>query len=182
MADELGLEQTEVRLAPHNPEWEALGVAECFLVEHLLGDLALAVAHVGSTSVPGLAAKPILDIAVAVEDRTGTDEVVSHLCRAGDYSFEGDKRSEGGLLFVRGHPRRTAHVHVVGIKTQAWGDYLRFRALLCDDADARGRYESAKRRLARTYPHDRAGYTKAKSGIVEELLGAHGRRPSPHCE
>jgi GrpB-like predicted nucleotidyltransferase (UPF0157 family) len=182
MADELGLEQTEVRLAAHNPEWEVLGLAECSLVEDLLEGLALAVAHVGSTSVPELDAKPILDIAVAVDDRTRIEDVVSHLCRAGDYSYEGDKRNEGGHLFVRGNPRRTAHVHVVGIDSQAWADYLRFRALLCDDADARERYQSAKRRLARAYPHDRAGYTKAKSGIIEDLLGAHERRPSPHCE
>jgi GrpB-like predicted nucleotidyltransferase (UPF0157 family) len=182
MADELGLEQTEVRLAHHNPEWEALGVTECTLVEDLLGDLAMAVAHVGSTSVPGLDAKPILDIAIAVDDRTDVEDVISRLCQAGDYSYEGDKGDEGGLLFVRGNPLRTAHVHVVAMGSQAWADYLRFRAILCADADARGRYESEKRRLAHTYPHDRAGYTKAKSGIVEELLGRRGRRPSPHCE
>jgi GrpB-like predicted nucleotidyltransferase (UPF0157 family) len=182
MADNLGLEQTEVRLATHNPEWEALGVAECTTVVDLLGDLALVVAHVGSTSVPGLEAKPILDIAVAVDDRTEIDDVVAHLCAGGDYSYEGDKRNEGGLLFVRGNPLRTAHVHVVGIRSQAWHDYLRFRTILCDDAEARVRYQSEKRRLARAYPHDRAGYTKAKSGIVEELLGADGRQLAPHCE
>jgi GrpB-like predicted nucleotidyltransferase (UPF0157 family) len=182
MADDLGLEQTEVRLAPHNPEWEALGVAECAAVEKLLGDLALGVAHVGSTSVPGLDAKPILDIAVAVDDRTQIDDVISSLCQTGHYSYEGDKGDDGGLLFVRGNPLRTAHVHVVGMGSQAWGDYLRFRAILCEDADARRRYESEKRRLAHDHPHDRPGYTKAKSGIVEELLGDRGRRVSPHCE
>jgi GrpB-like predicted nucleotidyltransferase (UPF0157 family) len=182
MAERLGLEQTEVRLAPHNPEWEALGIAECAVVVDLLGELALAVAHVGSTSVPGLDAKPILDIAVAVDDRTQIDDVIERLRAGGDYSYEGDKRNEGGLLFVRGNPLRTAHVHVVGIGSQAWLDYNRFRAILCDDVDARGRYQSAKRELALAYPHDRAGYTKAKSGIVEELLGADGRQETPHHE
>ncbi len=182
MADELGLEQTEVRLAPHNPEWEALGLAECELVMGLLGELALSVAHVGSTSVPELDAKPILDIAVAVDDRTPIGDVIAPLCACGAYSYEGDKRNEGGLLFVRGNPLRTAHVHVVGIGSQAWRDYLRFRAILCDDADARWRYQSAKRRLALAHPHDRAGYTRAKSGIVEELLGEDGRRRFPHRE
>jgi GrpB-like predicted nucleotidyltransferase (UPF0157 family) len=182
MADDLGLEQTEVRLAPHNPEWETLGLAECAQVVDRLGELALSVAHVGSTSVPELDAKPILDIAVAVDDRTPINDVIESLCDDGDYSYEGDKRNEGGLLFVRGDPLRTAHVHVVGIGSQAWRDYLRFRAILCHDAEARGRYQSAKRGLALAYPHDRVGYTRAKSGIVEELLGANQRRLYPHSE
>lgn len=182
MAEDLGLEKTEVRLAPHNPEWEELGAAECAIVAELLGDLAHEVAHVGSTSVPELEAKPILDIAVAVDDRTQIDDVITRLCACGAYSYEGDKRNEGGLLFVRGNPLRVSHVHVVGTGSQAWVDYNRFRTLLREDAEARGRYQAAKRQLALEHPHDRAGYTKAKSGIVEELLGEDGRRRSPHHE
>jgi GrpB-like predicted nucleotidyltransferase (UPF0157 family) len=171
----LGLDQGEVRLVPHNPHWVPLGRRECETVSRLLGDAARAVVHVGSTSVPGLEAKPILDIAASVDDDTQIDDVVARLSAGGEYSYEGDKHDEGGLLFVRGHgPFRTVHVHVVGAGSQAWVTYLRFRRLLMDDPAARERYQSAKRGLARQYPMDRLGYTTAKSVVVEDLLASAG--------
>ena len=114
MAEELGLEKSEVRLAPYDPHWVALGRRECEGVAALLGDLASEVLHLGSTSVPGIEAKPILDI-VAVDNQVQIDDVMALLCPHEDYTYEGDKREDGGLLFVRGRGSfRTAHVHVVG--------------------------------------------------------------------
>ncbi len=131
MHDDLGLDKAEVRLAPHNPAWVDLGEQECDAVDELLGGLACAVIHVGSTSVPGLDAKPILDLAVAVEDGTALDDVVARLCAGGRYSYEGDKGHGGGLLFVRGEGSfRSVHVHVVEKTSTDWADYLRFRELL----------------------------------------------------
>ena len=77
--DELGLEKSEVRLREHNPEWIPLGHLECDTVRVLLGGLAVEVVHVGSTSVPGLVAKPILDIAASVADACPIDEIVKRL-------------------------------------------------------------------------------------------------------
>ncbi len=179
--DGLGLDRSEVRLSPHNPDWVALGGRECAAVASLLGEHAVTVVHAGSTAVRGLEAKPILDIVAAVGDRVLIDDVVACLCSGGDYAYEGDKRDDGGLLFVRGAGTvRTVHIHVVGQGSRAWTDYLRFHALLRDDPDARDRYQSAKRELARTFTRDRPGYTKAKGAVVEELLASDGRPPTPH--
>jgi GrpB-like predicted nucleotidyltransferase (UPF0157 family) len=169
---DLGLEKSEVRLVPHDPRWVALGEVECARVSELLGEAAVAVVHVGSTSVPDLEAKPILDIVAAVPDQTPIDDVVDRLGSAGDYAYEGNMGDPGGgLLFVRGEGDvRTVHVHVVGRTSRAWDDYLRFRARLVDDPQARQRYESVKRVLAERFAHDRPGYTLAKGAIVEELL------------
>jgi GrpB-like predicted nucleotidyltransferase (UPF0157 family) len=170
---ELGLDKNEVRLVPHNPQWILLGLRECETVGRLLGDRARAVVHVGSTSVPGMEAKPILDIVAAVDDDLPVDDVVTRLCAGDEYAYEGDKRDEGGLLFVRGHGEfRTVHVHVVGEASPAWGSYLGFHRLLLEDPAARERYQSAKRCLARRYADDRVGYTHAKSAVVEELLAS----------
>jgi GrpB-like predicted nucleotidyltransferase (UPF0157 family) len=181
--DGLGLDRREVRLSPHNPDWVTLGAQECAAVAALLGQLAVAVVHVGSTAVPGLEAKPILDIAAAVRDQVPIDDVVSRLCEKGSYAYDGDRRDDGGLLFVRGEGTfRTVHVHVVGQGSRAWEDYLRFHALLRDDPDARDAYQTAKRQLARTFARDRPGYTKAKGIVVEELLGSDDHSPPPHPE
>jgi len=175
----LGLDKSEVRLSPHNPDWPALGAGECAAVAGLLHDIAEVVVHVGSTAVPGLEAKPILDIVAAVDDQVTIDDVVTRLCGDGTYAYDGDRREDGGLLFVRGDGAvRSVHVHVVGKSSRAWLSYLQFHALLLDDAAARERYQSAKRELARTFAGDRQGYTTAKSAVVEELL-ANGC-PPPH--
>ena len=180
MAEELGLDKQEVRLVPHNPQWLELGRRECAVLSGLLGGLARDVVHVGSTAVPGLEAKPILDIAVAVDEDAPDDEIVARLCAGGEYTYEGDKREDGGLLFVRGEGTfRTVHVHVIGVGSAAWSDYLRFRALLIGDPAAREHYRSEKRRLAQQFPRDRTGYTLAKSAVVEELLAAPGGEPPP---
>jgi GrpB-like predicted nucleotidyltransferase (UPF0157 family) len=169
------------RFLPHDPRWIALGKHECQVVTRLLGETARDVVHVGSTSVPGIEAKPILDIAVAVDDDAATHDLVARLCAGGEYSYEGDKREDGGLLFVRGHGTfRTVHVHVVSAGSEAWPSYLRFHRLLRDDPAARDRYQSEKRRLARQYPNDRASYTQAKSPVIEELLGSEGPAPGAH--
>ena len=151
------------------------------MVATLLADLAVAVVHVGSTAVPGLEAKPILDIVAAVEDRVPIDDVVSRLCADGAYTYEGDRRDDGGLLFVRGESGfRTVHLHVVGQSSQAWNSYLRFHALLLGDPEARARYQSVNRELARAFPQDRRGYTAAKSAVVQELLTSESGSPPPH--
>jgi GrpB-like predicted nucleotidyltransferase (UPF0157 family) len=175
----LGLEKSEVRLVPHDPRWVALGELECTRVSELLGEVAVAVVHVGSTSVPDLEAKPILDIVAAVPDQTPIDEVVARLDCCGDYAYDGDMGDPGGgLLFVRGEGEvRTVHVHVVGRGSRGWEDYLRFRARLADDPEARRRYESVKRVLAERFAHDRPGYTLTKGAIIEELLKEEGTSP-----
>jgi GrpB-like predicted nucleotidyltransferase (UPF0157 family) len=179
MQDGLGLDKKEVRLVPHHPHWILLGRRECETVARLLDDAARDVVHVGSTSVPGMEAKPILDIAAAVDDDLPIDEVVARLCDGAEYTYEGDKRDEGGLFFVRGQGTfRMVHVHVVGAGSPAWSSYLRLRQLLLEDPVARDRYQSEKRRLARHYPKDRPGYTHAKSVVVEELLASDGEAPA----
>jgi GrpB-like predicted nucleotidyltransferase (UPF0157 family) len=172
---DFGLATSEVRLAPYDPAWAVLGAQECATVRALLGDLALDVMHAGSTAVPGIAAKPILDIVAAVEDSRSIDEVVGRLCATGAYGYEGDQGDDGGLLLVRGTGElRTVHLHVVGVGSQAWLDYRRFRSLLVSDEAARERYESVKCELAQRYPHDRRAYTQAKGAVIRSLLDASG--------
>ena len=93
--DGLGLEKNEVRLLPHDPRWVTDGERECATVRALLGDMALEVVHVGSTAVPGIDAKPILDIAVAVGDQVRIDDVVARLCAGGTYGYDSDRRGTG---------------------------------------------------------------------------------------
>jgi GrpB-like predicted nucleotidyltransferase (UPF0157 family) len=180
MGDDLGLEKAIVLLRPHNPRWIDLGQRECEAVRRLLNGLVRDVVHIGSTAVPELDAKPILDIAVAVSDDAQIDDVIECMAENGEYAYEGDKRDDGGILFVRGQGTfRTVHVHVVGASSRAWTQYLRFQELLMADPEARGSYQAEKRKLAHQFPDDRLSYTNAKSPIIQELLEKAPTAPTP---
>jgi GrpB-like predicted nucleotidyltransferase (UPF0157 family) len=128
-----------------------------------------------------LDAKPILDIAAAVHDDTQIDELIERLTGEGDYIYDGDRRDDGGILFVRGSGTfRTVHVHIVGFSSEAWTQYLRFQDLLRTDPTARQSYQSKKRMLARTFPEDRVSYTAGKGSSIQELLAGHPPVPTGH--
>lgn len=103
-----------------------------------LGRLAVAVEHIGSTAVLGLVAKPILDVAVGLDERAELGAVKAVFESLG-YRFRGDKGDDGGLLFVlEDRPaHRIAHVHVVGFGDRRWRRYLTFRDRLRADERAR---------------------------------------------
>ena len=127
--------------------------------------------HVGSTAVPGLVAKPILDIAVAVHAKDAIPRVIARLVALG-YIDRGDGGSDGGHLCVwEPEPDvRTVHVHVVEEADPQWRDYLFFRDRLRADEGARRRYDETKRRLAATHPHDRRAYGAGKEELIEGVL------------
>jgi GrpB-like predicted nucleotidyltransferase (UPF0157 family) len=134
------------------------------------------VEHVGSTSVDGLVAKPIVDLAVGIEASQEFDPVRSWLERDG-WIYRGDAGGEGGHVFVvESQPWfRVAHVPVVPFAGEQWVNYLRHRELLRESAAARQAYETTKLQPANTVGNDRMahtdGKTDGKTDVVRELLG-----------
>jgi GrpB-like predicted nucleotidyltransferase (UPF0157 family) len=166
----LGLARSETILRPYDVRWEeAYRTTEARLRE-IVGSLAIAIEHVGSTAVPGLVAKPILDIALAFPDRATLDEAATQLSLAG-YEWRGDVREAGGVVFVEGPESvRTAHLHLVERDDPQWDRYVRFRDLLRTDREIRVEYEGVKVGLAARLPHDRAAYTDGKDEFIREAL------------
>lgn len=172
-ASGLGLEHEAIRLVRAPAEWCDLGSALAEEVATLLGQRSCAVEHVGSTSVPGLLAKPILDLAVATATEPEPAPLQEALEPAG-WAYLGDAGGAGGLVFMLEGTigRRVAHLHAVRFDGRQWRAYLAFRALLRSDAAARHRYEATKVRLATAHPADRRAYTAGKDQIVEALLAS----------
>ncbi|MEN6644613.1 MAG: GrpB family protein [Armatimonadia bacterium] len=169
--NDIGLKRHTVRLANHSPAWGSLYAAEAALLRQLAGELVLDVQHVGSTSVPGLPAKPILDIAAALLTRDDIEPLVSILCANG-YIDRGDGGEQGGYLLVKESQRdvRIVHLHLVEQTDRQWVNYLAFRDTLRADAAARDRYASLKQQLARQFTHDRRAYTDGKHEFIREVL------------
>jgi GrpB-like predicted nucleotidyltransferase (UPF0157 family) len=123
--------------------------------------------------VPGLLAKPIIDLAVGLRSGTALDAVEIPLSELG-WIYRGDAGENGGWVFVLEDApwRRVAHAHGVEFGGRQWVRYLRFRELLRRDEAARRAYEDTKSRLAERFPDGRAGYTEGKDLTVCALLDA----------
>lgn len=166
----LGVAYGSVRLADAHAHWAETYASMAARIRTVLGARCDDVEHVGSTAVPGLVAKPIIDIAVRLAPGASTREVIDVLSAAG-YEYRGDKPHHGGILFVlNGLPwQRIAHIHVVEHDDQLWDRYLRFRDHLRVDPQARDTYAALKRELAARHEGDRGAYTRGKATFVEEL-------------
>jgi len=166
----LGLENNTVRLTDYQPDWEAAFSEEQARLREVLGDTVLGVEHIGSTAVPGLSAKPILDIGVAVRDFGETFATVRPLERLG-YIFRGEKGIPLRHYFVKGPPeRRTHHLHMLEESSLEWRNLLRFRDHLRTHPEAAAAYEALKLELAGQFPKDREAYTGGKHDFIRATL------------
>lgn len=174
----LGLKHGTVRIVPYDPLWvQAFVEARALLADALIA-LSCEIEHIGSTSVPGLVSKPILDIAVGVPP-DGKTEAALWAIRCLGYEYRGDAGADGGHILVRESALlvRTHHVHVVESGGEQWRSYLLLRDLLRRDARSRTAYGEEKLVLAQRHPEDRSAYTAAKSEVVRRLL-LEARRPA----
>ena len=167
----LGIRRGTVRLSEHDPRWASVGATTAAEVADATGIPAGRIEHVGSTSVPGLVAKPILDIAVGVDHSESVDKTAAHLVGAGYLDRGTGGGSVGRLLVRESSPEvRTVHVHVVGFGTEAWRDYVEFRDALRNDPALKDQYAQVKRTLAQRFPEDRTSYRHAKDTFIRSTL------------
>lgn len=166
-----------VVIADYDPEWPQLYDAERQRIVEALGDWLVAIEHVGSTSVPGLAAKPVIDIMAGIRSLDYDAHIIAPLQDLGyEYVPVYEDEIPDRRYFRRGIPR-SHHVHVAEVGGRFWTDNLVFRDHLRTHPDAAAEYEALKRRLAAQYGSDRLGYVHSKTdfitGIVRQATGAH---------
>jgi len=163
-----GLAHGTVQLIEWTPRWAELFAVESARLSAALGDLALDIEHYGSTSVPGLVAKPLLDILVGGTDATDPAPYIAALAPLG-YDYSAHAGVPEHLVFGRG-TARTHLVHVVRYGGDAWRKALAFRDALRADPGLRNDYAALKRQLAERHGSDRSRYTAAKSAFIERTL------------
>ncbi len=171
----LGLDYGIVRLDRTTDDWLLAGSWLRDQVEGSLGPLVKGIEQVGASSVPGLLAKPIVDLAAGLHRDHHFTAIVDRLNSHG-WIYRGDAGEDGGQVFVlEARPwHRVAHLHAVEHGGPQWRNYLRFRDLLRRSAVARHRYEVVKMRLAEEYPNNRKAYTDGKAIVINELLAGLG--------
>lgn len=171
-----------VRLVAYEPVWPARLAAEAARMGAALGAHALAIEHVGSTAVPGLVGKPVLDLAVAVTSKPAADACVQ-LLEALGYQYRGpygeDPRRRYYVRDAAG--QRVAQIHLYILPAVAWEEKLAFRDALRADPALAVAYAAEKWRVAEAVGWDKGAYSVAKGQFVERVLAefrAAGRPPT----
>ena len=161
----------EVRLAPCDPSWSALFSLERERLLSLFPQL-LAVEHIGSTAVPGMAAKPIIDILAGVPSMAAANALFEPILACGyTTSREFNAMLTDRRWFMRSaNGRRTHHLHVVVHLGQVWKERLRFRDLLRGSQNLAQSYSQLKSGLAVRFRQDREAYTNAKAEFIAAVL------------
>lgn len=164
----LGLARGTVALHEYDPSWKQLGQSLCERIKKALGVHVVQVAHVGSTSVEGLCAKPIIDIAVGVHS---FNMQIIPLMQAAGFWHRPANDTQTQLFFVEGQGEwRTVHIHVVKHMSMEWRNYLNFKAYMSEFHEVRNAYASLKTELAKRFPNDRNAYTEAKAAFITHTL------------
>lgn len=152
-------------------EWIESAKEMSTLLYSLMGDTVVDIQHIGSTSIPSIHAKPIIDLAVGVHELDDVLPSIDILEKNG-IVFRGQDVQDQ-LLFVAGdfgQDTRTHHIHVVKMGSEAWCNYLNFRDYLNTHPDKAGLYDALKLELAEKFPDDRKAYTAGKKAMVDRLL------------
>ena len=162
----------EVEIADDDPRWPGLFAAEAEQLRPAFGSSLVALEHIGSTAVPGLAAKPIVDVQAVVRSLSDMDSVTPKLAdlgwQQGTFLPDPDRRRYFKKYDAAGARLYQLHIyepdHPVGAAHLLFRDYLR-----AHEGEAR-RYEALKRELAVPFRHDRLGYNDAKTEYIEAVV------------
>ena len=153
----MGLKVGEVKLEKWTSKWREGFEDEKRNLQSIFGELALDIQHIGSTSVEGLDAKPIVDIAIGLNDLSDFEKVRQ--------KFES---LVGEILVRKGtEENRTHFIHIMKQNSKEMCEVIKFRDILRTDPGVREQYSQLKRELAKKFPYDRKKYTASKSDFIK---------------
>jgi GrpB-like predicted nucleotidyltransferase (UPF0157 family) len=164
---------TAVTIVPYAPDWPRRFAAEAARIRGVLAGPSVRIEHIGSTSVPGLDAKPIIDLAIALPVSQPPPAAIGPLVSLG-YRHRGEYGLPGREFFTLGEPA-TFHVHVVAENSPHWRAWRDFRDALRGDAGLRERYAALKRELAIRHAGNRPAYTAAKTEFIQAVIAGARR-------
>lgn len=174
MMNIIGLKRGIVEIMPFNEQWKHLFNREKNVILKNIQDLIVDIQHVGSTAVPELEAKPIIDIAILIETKSIIPTISNRMQSIG-YIDRGNRDQGGGYLLVKElEPEvRFIHLHIVEKGDPRWNNYLYFRDTLRSNEKIRERYSNLKKGLIKKHAADRKGYTAGKNNFIKEVLKKH---------
>lgn len=158
-----------ITVVDYNPLWPKKYEEEALLIKDILADNCVAIYHIGSTSVEGLAAKPIIDIMAAVQNLEKVDDAAEAFSKIG-YEYLGEFGIAGRRYLRKGGDERTHQIHI--FQTEDWnniGRHLAFRDYMRTHKKERDEYAKIKKVLAQKFPYDIDGYCDGKEEFVRKI-------------
>jgi GrpB-like predicted nucleotidyltransferase (UPF0157 family) len=162
--------EAAIRIDPYDRRWPDMFLAERELLAEVLAPwLAGPIEHVGSTAVPDLPAKPVIDIMAAVESLDASRPALERLAAIG-YCYAPYREDVMHWLCKPSPEFRTHHLHLVPYRSPPWEERIAFRDRLRTDPELRNQYTELKHTLAERYRNDREAYTQSKAPFIEQAL------------
>lgn len=165
-----------IEILPYSALWPQWFAIERCLLTSVFSSPEVQIEHIGSTAVPGLGAKPIVDILLGAPSLAAIEAKIPALV-ARDYQYMPEHEAvlpqRRFLAKPQLRPRRF-HLHAVVLGSPFWSEHLAFREALRSDSEVARAYEKLKRELALRFGFDRAGYTEAKSVFIRSVLAGTG--------
>lgn len=161
-----------IEVVDYDPQWPELFLAEEKDLRQAFGVSLITLEHVGSTSVPGLASKPVVDIQAIVRAIPEAQMAIPFLAKLGYEQGVFARDPESRLFFKKFNADRilTHHLHVYEPNHVALSQHLLFRDYLCSHPEEAMRYSDLKQKLAQQYRHERVAYSHAKTEYIEAVL------------
>ena len=169
---DIGLQRGTVKLVPYNPKWPFIYKEEADILNTILTKYIAGIEHIGSTSIPGIVAKPIIDIALAIQDIGKVDEVIT-IMKSHNYIYRGEilLGIPDRYLFVKGTENfRTHHIHLMPITHYQWETHQLFRDYLISHQEAAREYNQLKLGLQKQFPTDREKYLEGKAEFIQKII------------
>lgn len=165
----MGLKKGTVKLEKYNPNWKTEFKKEKIILSDMFQDVALTIEHIGSTSVEGLSAKPIIDIAVGVKKLSDFEKVKEKFLRK-PYTVK-EESVPGEVLVRKGAWENITHfIHVMEVDSDRYKNAILFRDYLKENPKALKDYEELKTELAKKYADDRPSYTASKNDFINKII------------
>ena len=165
----------QVIIVDYNPQWPSMYEQEKARIQDAIGEYLIDIQHVGSTSILGLSAKPIIDIMAVIRHISLVEQCVKPL-EALDYAYKGENGIPGRHYFRKPSDittmPRLVHLHIVEKGHEQWAMMQLFREYLRLHPESAQQYDVLKRELAAKFGSDRVGYTDAKEPFVRSIIRA----------
>ena len=162
-----------VKIIDYDSHWPLLYEKEKRLILDVIGHIVMRIEHIGSTAVPDLGAKPIIDVIVAVNHLNDAERCIEPLATIGyEYVPEYEDEMAERRYFHKGKPPKEQHyhLHMVELTSDFWKRHLLFRDYLRTHPETAQEYFKLKKRLATKYRSDREEYTDAKTSFIESVI------------
>ena len=161
-------DKRRVGVVSYNPNWQKMYKEESEKIKNILGDTIVDIHHIGSTAIPGIKAKPVIDILVEVKNIETVDQY-NHKMEELEYEVMGEYGIPKRRFFRKGGNKRTHHIHIFQVGNEEIERHIKFKEYLITHPDKVREYSKLKEELANKYTYDVENYTNGKSDFIKEI-------------